>query len=83
MRNYLRPPLLPGELPPPPPLEGDEPPLRDGAGFEGAELLREGAELLREGAEYDGAELLREGAEYEGEELPLPVELLFDPTPLE
>ena len=76
MRNYLRPPLLPGELPPPPPLEGDEPPLRDGAGFEGAELLREGAE-------YDGAELLRDGAEYEGEELPLPVVLLFDPTPLE
>lgn len=78
MRNYLRPPLLPGELPPPP-LEGDEPLLREGAGLDGAEC--EGAEC--EGAEYDGAELLREGAEYEGEELPLPVELLFDPTPLE
>ncbi len=80
MRNYLRPPLLPGALPPPP-LEGDEPLLREGAGFDGAELLREGDEC--EGAEYEGAELPREGAEYEGDELPLPVELLFDPTPLE
>jgi|GEM_PF-6060981 len=62
MRNYLRPPLLPGALPPPPPpLEGDEPLLLEGAGFDGAELLREGAEC--DGAEYDGAELLREGAE--------------------
>jgi hypothetical protein len=42
-------------------LEGDEPLLLEGAGFDGAELLREGAEC--EGAEYDGAELLREGAE--------------------